>query len=118
MTNLSLAKEYFDNLNTMITEIRRDLDLPELPIFIGSVISKSTLYQEDEDAFKDYKKTRPGIEYVFKAYFEAEEKIPNVKVVVAPDLEKHPKNVHFNTKGQLGLGKYFANAFLEFVGKK
>ena len=63
-------------------------------------------------------KTRPGIEYVFKAYFEAEEKIPNVKVVVAPDLEKHPKNVHYNTNGQLMLGKHFANVFLEFIDKK
>jgi hypothetical protein len=118
MTNLSLGKEYFDNLNTMITGLRQDLNLPDLPVFIGSAVVKSTLEQAEEDDFKKYMKIRPGLKYVFQAYFKAEEKIPNVKVVVAQDLEKHPKNVHYNTKGQLMLGQYFANAFLGFAGKK
>ena len=44
--------------------------------------------------------------------------MPNVKVVVTPDLKKHPKKVHYNTTGQLKLGEYYADAFLEFVSKK
>jgi pimeloyl-ACP methyl ester carboxylesterase len=116
MTKLSLAKEYFDNLNAMITGIRRDLDLPDLPVFIGCSVSEKTLKNIDKAQkaqLEKIQKTRPGIEYVIRARFKAEEKIPNVKVVVTPDLEKHPKNVHYNTNGQLALGKLYAEAFIE-----
>ena len=116
MTNLSLGQEYFDNLNSMITGIRRDLDLPDLPVFIGCSMSKeslSNMSKAQKAQLEQVKKARPGVEYVIRARFKAEEEIPNVKVVVTPDLEKYPKNVHYNTNGQLELGKMYARAFLK-----
>jgi len=116
MTKLSLAKEYFDNLNAMIAGIRGDLDLPDLPVFIACSVSEKALKNLDKAQkaqLEKMQKVRPGIEYVIRARFKAEEKIPNVKVVVTPDLEKHPKNIHYNTNGQLALGKLYAEAFIE-----
>ncbi|TLX78172.1 sialate O-acetylesterase [Labilibacter sediminis] len=118
MTKVSLAKEYFDNLNALITGLRRDLDLPDLPVFIGCSVSKESLNNIDKAQLEQVKKVRPGVEDVIRARFKAEEEIPNVKVVVTPDLEKHPKNVHYNTNGQLKLGEHYAEAFLEFISKK
>lgn len=47
MTNLSLAKEYYDNLNALVAGIRRDLDLPDLPVFIGCSVSEESLNNMD-----------------------------------------------------------------------
>ena len=120
MTQVSLGKEYFENLKSLIEGLRKDLNLPNLPVFIGCSVSKETLNNLnniDKSQLDQIKKLRPGVEYVIRARFKAEENIPNVTVVVTPNLEKHPKNVHYNTKGQLGLGEYYARTFLDFVNK-
>ncbi len=120
MTQVSLGKEYFENLKSLIEGLRKDLNLPNLPVFIGCSVSKETLNNLnniDKAQLDQIKKLRPGVEYVIRARFKAEENIPNVTVVVTPNLEKHPKNVHYNTKGQLGLGEYYARTFLEFANK-
>lgn len=117
MTKVALGKEYFNNLKSLIEGLRKDLNLPNLPVFIGCSVSKKTLNTIDNAQLDRVKKRRPGVEHVILARFEAEEKIPNVKVVVTPNLEKHPKNVHYNTNGQLKLGEYYANSFLESVSK-
>lgn len=87
-------------------------------MFIGCSVSEETLNTIDKVELEKVKKSRPGVEHVIRARFEAEEKIPNVKVVVTPNLEKHPKNVHYNTNGQIELGEYYAKYFLEFVNNK
>jgi hypothetical protein len=43
--------------------------------------------------------------------------IPNSKMVILRDIEKHPANVHYNMAGQLVAGKLFAEAFLGAFGK-
>ena len=116
MTKVDLAKEYFDNLNSLITGLRKDLDLPNLPVFIGCSVSKETLTSvKDSPQLQKVKKVHPGVEHVILARYQAEEQIPNVSVVVSENLEKHPKNVHYNTNGQLRLGEYYADAFIKFV---
>lgn len=119
MTNLEVSNEYFDNLKALIEGLRKDLNLPNLPAFIGCTVSKETLVRlKDSPQLEKIKKVRPGLENVIYARFEAEEKIPNVKVVHTPNLEKHLRNVHYNTNGQLKLGGYYAISFLEFVNNK
>ena len=108
---VALGKEYFDNLKALITGLRGDLNLPNMPVLIGSSVSEETLNNISKAALEK----RPGAEYVIRARFQAEKNIPNVKVVVTPKLKKHPKNVHYNTKGQLGLGEYYANAYVKFI---
>ena len=60
---------------------------------------------------------RPGAWLVLKAQFDAQKEIPHSKMVILRNIEKHPKNVHFNMEGQLKVGKLFAEAFLEYTGK-
>ena len=38
-------------------------------------------------------------------------------MVILRDIEKHPANVHYNTAGQLHVGKLFAEAFLNQDGQ-
>ena len=73
---------------------------------------------KDSPQLEKVKKVRPGVEHGISVRFKAEKEIPNVRVVVGENLEKHPKNVHYNTKRQLDLGKEYATYFLEFINKK
>lgn len=119
MNKLEVSKEYFENLKSLINALRLDLNLPLLPAFIGSPASKEKLIMmKGSPQLQKIKKTRPGLEDVILAKFQAEEEIPNVKVVVSEDFEKHPKNVHYNTKGQLDLGANYAKYFLEYINNK
>ncbi len=43
--------------------------------------------------------------------------ISKSKMVILRDIEKHPRNVHYNTAGQLVVGKLFAEAFLAEFGE-
>jgi Ca2+-binding EF-hand superfamily protein len=56
-------------------------------------------------------------QWVLKAQSDAQNEIPGSKMVILRDIEKHPKNVHFNTAGQLEVGKLFAEAFLKSFGE-
>ena len=60
----------------------------------------------------------PAAQWVLKAQFDAQKAIPNSKMVILRDIEKHPANVHYNTAGQLEVGKLFAEAFLECVARQ
>ena len=55
----------------------------------------------------------PAVEFVLKAQWEAHKEIPHTRTVILRDIETYPKNVHYNTNGQLKVGKLFAAAFLE-----
>lgn len=118
MTRLEVGKNYYENLKSLIEGLRADLNFPELPVFVGCSVSKESLYTVNKTELERIKKSRPAVEYVILARFKAEEEIPNVKVVVSPDLEKHHKNVHYNTNGQLELGEYYAKYFLKSINKK
>jgi hypothetical protein len=52
---------------------------------------------------------------VLKAQFDAQKAIPNSKMVILRDIERHPPNVHYNTAGQVNVGRLFGEAFLECV---
>jgi len=68
-----------------------------------------TDYQEP----KNLPPGRPGAWLVLKAQFDAQKAIPHSKMVILRNVEKHPKNVHFNAAGQLEVGRLFAEAFLK-----
>lgn len=113
MKDVAVAKEYLDNLKSLVAAVRKDTGVPDLPFLCGS--SRRT---KDPDDISDIKPQKisgpyPAVEYVVKAQWDAQKQIPNVRTVILRDIEKHPKNVHFNTEGQLKVGKLFAHAFLD-----
>jgi len=112
MKNITVAKEYLDNLKALVAAIRRDTGVPDLPFLCGSM--RRT---EDPDDISDITPQRvagpyPAVEFVLKAQWAAQTKIPHTRTVILRDIKKHPMNVHYNTAGQLETGRLFAKAFL------
>jgi len=112
MKDVAVAKEYLDNLKSLVASVRKDVGVADLPFFCGSV--RRT---EDPDDISDHVPQRaagpyPAVEFVLKAQWDAQKEIPNARTVILRDIDSHPMNVHYNTAGQLEVGKLFAKSFL------
>ena len=112
--NADVAKEYLDNLKSVVAAVRKDTGIADLPFVYGTTRIEGI--PDDLTDFEEPKNLppgRPGAWLVLKAQFDAQKAIPNSKMVILRDIEKHPRNVHYNTAGQLEVGKLFAEAYLE-----
>ena len=113
MKKVDVAREYLDNLRSLVAAVRKDTGVADLRFLYGS--------PRREGISDDLSKLVPtlmegryrAIQWVLKAQFDAQREIPHSKMVILRDIETHPENVHFNTAGQLGVGRLFAEAFLE-----
>jgi len=116
MKDESLAKEYLSNLKALVEGIREETGVADLPLILGSYRPGGTpddLTGLDPSKLSELK--RPAALYVLQAQYEAQKELAPAKMVALRNLETHPRNVHFNTAGQLELGKLFAKAYLELV---
>ncbi len=113
MTREDTAKEYLDNLKSLVAAIRKDSGFGDLRFLYGSYRTAGIPDDLSDLTPKKMKGARAWAQWVIKAQVDAEKAIPNAKMVIVRDLESHPKNPHFNTAGQLALGKLFAEAYLE-----
>jgi hypothetical protein len=100
-----LAAEYLSNFRKMITGLRKDLDAPDLPALIAAYATRADL----ENFSGPINKSRPGAYAVIKAHLDAAEKIPHVITFSHGKLPCHKDGIHYNTEGQLTLGKMFAD---------
>ena len=50
---------------------------------------------------------------MLKAQWDAQETIPNAKMVILRDVEKHVDGSHASTAGIMERGRLFAEAFLD-----
>jgi Ca2+-binding EF-hand superfamily protein len=113
MKNVAVAKEYLDNLKSFVGAVRTDLDVADLPFFCGSI--RRT---EDPADLSDLVPSRipgpyPAVEWVLKAQWDVHKELSHAGTVILRDIETHPMNVHYNTVGQLQVGKLFAAAVLK-----
>ena len=113
MKKVDVAKEYLDNLKSLVAAVHKATGVPDLPFIYGS-----TRQQGIPDDLSDLEPEvmdgqYPAAQWVLKAQFDVQKAIPKSKMVILRDIEKHPKNVHYNTAGQLKVGKLFADAYLE-----
>ena len=116
MQKVDTGREYGDNLKELVQGIRREFDVPELPFVLGSYRAKGMPDDLSEMAEKVKALTpRKGAYDVLQAQYEAEKKLAPANMVPLVDIEKHPKDVHFNTAGQLKTGLLFAEGYLELV---
>ncbi|MHC4630028.1 MAG: sialate O-acetylesterase [Planctomycetota bacterium] len=118
MQKLETGKAYLENLKVLITALRKETGAADLPFILGS-------YRIDEipddltgiDPQKlGAKYGRHGAAYVLKAQSDIQKAAPPCKMVPLRNLERHPQNVHYNTNGQLDLGKLFAEGYLALTG--
>ncbi|MCA9057155.1 MAG: hypothetical protein KDA85_01590 [Planctomycetaceae bacterium] len=112
MKNQAIAKEYLPNLRSLVAAIRKDTQCPDLPFFCGTMRRA-----EDPDDLSAITPKRvdgpwPAVEFVLKAQWDAKREISHFHPVILREIEKHPMNVHYNTAGQLEVGKLFAAAYL------
>ena len=112
MKKVDVGKEYLDNFKSLVAAIRKETGVVDLPILCGSVRRA-----EDPADLSDLVPQKiagpfPAAEYVLKAQWDAQQQISNTTTVILRDIETHPRNVHYNTAGQLEVGKLFAKAFL------
>jgi len=118
MKNVAVAKEYLDNLKSLVAALRSDAGNSTMPALWGTM--RRT---QDPDDLSDLVPSRvdgpyPAVEYVLKAQWQARDEISNSRVVVLRDIETHPMNVHYNTAGQLQVGRLFATAFLDMAAER
>jgi len=112
-----VGKEYLANLKAFVAAVRNDLGIADLPFLYSS--ARQADIPDDVSGLtpKVREGPYPAAEWVVKAQFDAQKEIPQSKMVILRDIEKHPQNVHYNTAGQLKVGKLFEEAYLEYVGK-
>jgi hypothetical protein len=92
------AAEYETNLAEFIQRLRRDLKTPQLPFIFGQVNPPASTY--------------PGLESVRSAQVRIARAVPNTKLVATDDLTKLADGLHYDTSGQVSLGRRFALAYL------
>jgi len=100
-----LAAAYLDNFRKMITGLRKDLKVPKLPAFIAAYATREEL----DNLEGKINKSRPGAKDVIKAHLDAGDQIPHVVTFSHGELPCHADGIHYNTEGQLTLGKMFAD---------
>lgn len=105
-----LGHEYRANIERLITHLRQDLQAPEAPFIIGEInpplIAESIHYKF------------PAVNEVIAAQRAAAKEMKQVFIVTTGGLGKRPDEVHYNTDGQLELGKRFAQRLLEVLPKQ
>lgn len=93
------AKQYAGNLNRFVNKLRSELKSPNALFLMGAINPPLNLF--------------PSTPIVQQAQKLATRRIRNIRLVPTADLAKRNDHLHYNTNGQLELGKRFARAFLK-----
>jgi hypothetical protein len=93
------GRAYEQNLEALIHSLRRDLDAPGLPFLLGRINPPPSHY--------------PAVEEVQRAQAAVAQRLDGVALVSTEGLAKHRDELHYNTAGQIELGRRFAEAFLQ-----
>ena len=115
MSLVDVAKEYLPNLKAMVEGMRKEVGAKDMPfIYSSHRPSDANIPDDSSDVVPTVVEgNRPGAMWVLKAQWDAQKAIPNSKMVVLRDLEKHSEDQHTNTAGLLELGRIFATACLD-----
>ncbi|MHC4596637.1 MAG: glycoside hydrolase family 99-like domain-containing protein, partial [Planctomycetota bacterium] len=119
MVFVDVAKEYLTNLKAMVDGVRKEVGAEDMPFLYGSARRSEWNLPDDLSDMvpTELNSGRIGAMWVFKAQWDAQQAITNAKMVIHRDLERHPKDAHYNTAGQLELGRLFAEAYLDMAEK-
>ncbi len=93
-----VAVAYETNLTALIHALRTDLGVPALPFLVGQVDPPRDRY--------------PAADLVRAAQAAVADSVPAVYLVRTEGLSRHADGLHYDTAGQLELGRRFASAYL------
>ena len=105
------AEEYYNNFVKLVSDMRKDLESPEMPVFVLTNASDEDLEKAKE---KIAANKRKYLKPVLMAHNRAGRDIPKTTTVHHGDLPKGSDGVHFNHDGQMALGKMAADAVEKF----
>ena len=88
---------YPAKLKALVEQLRKDLDLPNLPIVYGQIGA----WRDSYKAFNEMIVKQP-------------EQLPNTACVKTEGLA-NKDGAHFNTEGQLGLGRRYAEEMIQLL---
>ena len=119
MRDLRASQRYAENLDRLVSALRKDLGQPELPALIATYRTGSQPDSVSGASPADFPAPngRPGMFEVTVAQTEVGERLPSATAVVLRDLPRHADNVHANTEGMLKAGEAFAREFIEHFGE-
>jgi len=90
-----VAEAYYENFVKFVENLRRDLDVPNLPILLGKINPPAENFQ--------------AVEVVRDAQKRAAKTVKNVWLIETDGISKWDDNFHYSSQGQLELGKRFAH---------
>lgn len=118
MISVETGKAYLENLSALVSGLRMEIGVADLPLILGSYRQKGMpddISKLDLSALKDTR--RPGAGYVLRAQWEAQKELSPAKTIPLRDLPTHPANVHYNTEGIMRLGELFARGYVDLTEK-
>ena len=118
MKKADLGKEYLANFTALVQGLRKETGTPALPLVLGSYRFKGVPDDLRGFTFPADKLLagRKGLRGVLQGHYDAQKALAPAKMVRLQDLERvAPNNPHYNTKGQLTLGRLFAEAYIELT---
>jgi hypothetical protein len=113
--NAAVAKKYLEHFEQLVTGLRKDTGVPALPVFIGTHATTEQLEEAaDGPQLRAAMRRRPGLLDVLRAHNEASKQIDHCRTVIHGRLPVRKDGIHFDTEGQLALGKLFAKAVVDY----
>jgi len=103
----SMATAYEANLSAFIARVRQDLESPTLPFLIAEICPR--IIHVDTDRYQ-----HPHRETVRQAQKEVADRDPRAPLIRTDDLPQSD-NLHFDTAGQIRLGRRFARACVNMM---
>ena len=98
----TLSDNYKTNLKKIINGLRTEFNNKNLPFLIGKIQAKNFKF----------------LATVWKAQEETAKEVSNTCWVNTDSVELNPDVLHFSTKGQIDLGRLFAEDFLKMTTKQ
>ena len=103
--DLALAKSYAKRLDAMVSDLRRDFEMPELP-FVAALPCAELAGRGD----------RPGAELVSESLRELPRRVRHTATVDSTGLKSTGDQTHFSTESQRELGRRYAEAMATLLG--
>lgn len=116
MLRADLGEDYLDHLEAFITDLRTELKAPDLPVVVGSY--RTGLPDDLEPLRERFTSARPGAFAVLQAQFLIQQRLEQVRMVPLRGVPTMADNIHYNTEGQLRLGRLLAEGLLERIRTK
>jgi len=116
MRLMETGERYMENLTNLVSALRRDTGAKNLPFILVSrrwADIPDDISSIEPNGIPLFTPDRPATGLVLKAQWDAQQAIPNTRMVILRDMPHWPTNGHMNTEGQLKTGKIFADAYLE-----